>query len=464
MLSFTICLIALIVGYFTYGRLVRRIMEPDDRPTPALQHPDGVDYVPLPQWRMFMIQFLNIAGLGPIFGAIAGAYYGESAFLWIVLGSIFAGGVHDFTAAMLCLRHDGESLPETVARYLGKTAGRVMRIFSVLLLILVCANFVANPADLINTLTGGTLGVVAWICIIFAYYVLAALLPIDRVIAKIYPLFAAALIFMALGLLVVLYCKMPSRALLPEFWDGLSNAHPEAATHPLFPMLFVSIACGAISGFHSTQSPMMCRCMTSERQAFPVVYGAMILEGIVALIWAAATIWFIHAVPQMAGCSAAVVVNYISTHWLGAAGGLLAILGVVAAPITSGDTALRSARLIVADMLHIKQDTLRGRLPLSLVIFALTFALLIYAVRDAQGFSVLWRYFAWSNQTLACFALWTVTAYLLLRRRERAASGVPQSRLASYAYLITLLPALFMTAVCIVYIAIAPEGFGSFWT
>lgn len=451
MISFTLCLIALVVGYFTYGRFVERILAPTDKHTPAMVHPDGVDYVPMARWRMFMIQFLNIAGLGPIFGAIAGAQFGESAFLWITLGSILAGGVHDFTAAMMCIRHDGESLPESVVRYLGKGTGVVVRWFSVLLLILVCANFVANPADLINTLTGDTLGVLAWIGIIFLYYMLAALLPIDKIIGKIYPIFAAALLFMAAGLIVVLYLKMPDRTLLPELWDGLGNCHPEAATHPLFPMLFVSIACGAISGFHATQSPVMCRCVTSEHQARPVFYGAMIVEGIVALIWAAATIWLIRAVPEMAGASAAKVVNYISTDWLGAVGGILAILGVVAAPITSGDTALRSARLIVADMFHVPQDKLRGRLPLSLALFAVTFALLVYAVQDAEGFKVIWRYFAWSNQTLACFALWTVTVYL--RRMN------PKRRY----YLITLIPAVFMTAVCISYIVIAPEGFGWLW-
>lgn len=450
MISFTLCLLALIVGYFTYGRLVERILAPTNAPTPATVHPDGVDYVPMPRWRMFMIQFLNIAGLGPIFGAIAGAQYGESAFLWIVLGSIFAGGVHDFTAAMLCIRHDGESLPESVMRYLGPGMGYVARWFSVLLLILVCANFVANPADLINSLTGDTLGVLPWIGIIFVYYMLAALLPIDKIIGKVYPVFAAALLFMAAGLIVVLYIKMPDRTLLPELWDGLANCHPQAATHPLFPMLFVSIACGAISGFHATQSPVMCRCVTSEYQGRPIFYGAMIVEGIVALIWAAATIWLIRAVPDMAGASAAQVVNYISNDWLGTLGGLLAIMGVVAAPITSGDTALRSARLIVADMFRVPQDKLSKRLPLSLVLFAVTFSLLVYAVQDKDGFNIIWRYFAWSNQTLACFALWTVTAYL-----RKTGKGL--------SYLITLIPAIFMTAVCVTYIIIAPEGFGWLW-
>ena len=458
MISFTLCLIALVVGYFTYGKLVERIMQPDDRPTPVQLHADGVDYVPLPRWKIFMIQFLNIAGIGPIFGPILGAQYGEAAFVWIVIGCIFMGAVHDFTAAMLCLRHDGESVPETTARYLGPGMGIFMRFFSIVLLVLVTANFVDNPAKLLDILTGGSLGVTAWVSIVFLYYVLAALLPIDKIIGKIYPLFAVSLLFMVAGLLVVLYIKMPGREFLPELWDGLGNQHPQAATHPMFPMLCISIACGAISGFHSTQSPIMCRCLQSERSARPIFFGAMIVEGIVALVWAAVTIWLIRAVPDMAGATPAEIVNYLCNDWLGAIGGILAVLGVIAAPITSGDTALRSARLVAADMLHLPQDKLRNRLPLSLVLYAATFGLIIFAITSADGFNIVWRYFSWSNQTLATIVLWTATAYLYKRSRTPDLARRTGGRLD---YLITCIPAAFMTVVCIYYIIVAPEGFGS---
>ena len=463
MLSFTLCLLALIVGYFTYGKFIERIMCPDDRLTPVHTKADGVDYVPLPRWKIFMIQFLNIAGIGPIFGAILGAQYGEASFLWIVLGSIFAGGVHDFTAAMLCMRHGGESMPETVVRYLGKGMGVFMRWFSIILLVLVTANFVANPAALLDTLTGGHLGVMTWVLIVFVYYTLAALLPIDKIIGKIYPLFAASLLFMVIGLVVVLYIKMPDRTILPELWDGLGNRHPQAATHPLFPMLFVSIACGAISGFHSTQSPIMCRCVDKERHAYPIFYGAMITEGIVALVWAAVTIWLINSVPEGITMKPAVVVNYLCNDWLGVVGGVLAVLGVIAAPITSGDTALRSARLVTADMLHIKQDKLKNRLPISLALYAVTLALLFFAVGNADGFNIIWRYFAWSNQTLATIVLWTVTVYLYKRESPLPAPPLGESSQpfgGRWAYLVTLIPAVFMTAVCLTYIFVAPEGIG----
>ena len=443
MISFTLCLLALVAGYFVYGRLVERIFGPDDRPTPARLHPNGVDYVVLPGWKIFMIQFLNIAGLGPIFGAIMGAKFGESCFLWIVLGSIFAGATHDYLAAMLSLRHDGESLPELTGRYLGRTARQAMRAFSILLLVLVGAVFVAGPAALLARLTPEALTTGFWIIVIFVYYFLAALLPIDKIIGKVYPLFAGALLFMALGILVMFYVKRP---VLPELWDGLRNMHPAAAELPVFPILFVSVACGAISGFHATQSPMMCRCMKSERQGRPIFYGAMIAEGIVALIWAAAATYYFHYYEGGMGVSDASVIVFDITHdWLGAVGGVLAILGVVAAPVTTGDTALRSARLIVADMLHVDQSTLTKRLTVSAAIFAATIGILFYNLADADGFNVVWRYFSWANQALSVFTLWAVTAYL-------ARSGK--------CYAVTLLPALFMTAVCTTYLCIAPEGFG----
>ena len=443
MVSFTLCLLALIAGYFIYGRFVERIFGPDDRQTPAVTRADGVDYIPLPTWKIFMIQFLNIAGLGPIFGAIMGAKFGTASYLWIVLGSIFAGAVHDYLAGMLSLRHDGESLPEIIGRYLGMTTKQVMRVFTVILMILVGAVFVAGPAGLLAKLTPEVLDTTFWIVVVFLYYILATMLPIDKIIGKIYPLFAVALLFMAVSILVMLYVHHPA---LPEIWDGVQNTHPDAATLPIFPIMFVSIACGAISGFHATQSPLMARCMTSERHGRPVFYGAMIAEGVVALIWAAAATYFFHE-NGMGETNAAVIVDDITKGWLGTVGGVLAVIGVIAAPITSGDTAFRSARLIVADMLGMEQRSIRRRLYICVPMFVLAVGLLLYSLRDADGFDMIWRYFAWANQALSIFTLWAITVYLVRERR------------GGY-FCVTLFPALFMTAVCVTYICVAPEGFG----
>lgn len=441
MITFTLCLLALVVSYFTYGRFMERIFAPDDRQTPALTKTDGVDYIPLPKWKIFMIQFLNIAGLGPIFGAIMGAKFGTASFLWIVLGSIFAGAVHDYMAGMLSIRHGGESLPEIIGRYLGMTTKQVMRGFTVILMILVGAVFVAGPAGLLAKLTPEYMDTTFWIVVVFIYYILATMLPIDKIIGKIYPFFAGALIFMAIGILTMLYVNSPA---LPEIWNGLENTHPSAATLPIFPIMFISIACGAISGFHATQSPMMARCMKSERQGRPVFYGAMITEGIVALIWAAAATTFYHE-NGMGESNASIIVDSITKNWLGAVGGVLAILGVIAAPITSGDTAFRSARLIVADFLGLEQRSLRRRLYICLPMFIIAIALLLYSLQDKDGFDTIWRYFAWANQTLSVFTLWAITVFLVREHKS---------------YIVTLIPALFMTAVCSTYIAIAPEGFG----
>ena len=443
MVSFTLCLLALIAGYFIYGRFMERIFGPDDRQTPAVTRADGVDYIPLPTWKIFMIQFLNIAGLGPIFGAIMGAKFGTASYMWIVLGSIFAGAVHDYLAGMLSLRHDGESLPEIIGRYLGMTTKQVMRVFTVILMILVGAVFVAGPAGLLAKLTPEVLDTTFWIVVVFLYYILATMLPIDKIIGKIYPLFAVALLFMAVSILVMLYVHHPA---LPEIWDGVQNTHPDAATLPIFPIMFVSIACGAISGFHATQSPLMARCMTSERHGRPVFYGAMIAEGVVALIWAAAATYFFHE-NGMGETNAAVIVDDITKGWLGTVGGVLAVIGVIAAPITSGDTAFRSARLIVADMLGMEQRSIRRRLYICVPMFVLAVGLLLYSLRDADGFDMIWRYFAWANQALSIFTLWAITVYLVRERR------------GGY-FCVTLFPALFMTAVCVTYICVAPEGFG----
>ena len=442
MVTFTLALIVLILGYFLYGSYVNRIFGPDDRPTPAVTKADGVDFIPLPTWKIFMIQFLNIAGLGPIFGAIMGAQFGTASYLWIVLGTIFAGAVHDFFSGTLSIRNGGESLPEIVGRYLGSRTKKVMCVFTLVLMILVGAVFVSGPAELLAGMTPDWMSAIFWIVVIFLYYILATILPVDKIIGKIYPLFAIALLFMALGILVMLYVKNPE---LPEIWNGFGTKYE---SNPIFPMMFISIACGAISGFHATQSPLMARCMTNERHCRPIFYGAMVAEGVVALIWAAAATYFFQEngiVDQLTGraYSGAAVATSISKEWLGAVGGVLAILGIVAAPITSGDTALRSARLIAADFFKIDQRPIGKRLLICMPLFLITFSVLLYSLRDAEGFKIIWRYFAWCNQTLSVFTLWAITVYLVGRKKN---------------FYIALLPALLMTLVCSTYICIAPEG------
>ena len=442
MITFTIALLLLIGGYVVYGAYVNRIFGPDNRKTPALTMTVGVDYIPLPTWKIFMIQFLNIAGLGPIFGAIMGAQFGTASYLWIVLGTIFAGAVHDFFSGALSIRNGGESLPEIVGRYLGMTTKKVMTVFTMILMILVGAVFVSGPAELIAGMTPDWMDAYFWIIVIFLYYVLATLMPVDKIIGKVYPLFAIALLFMAVGILVMLYVKNPE---LPEMWNGFGTKYE---SNPIFPMMFISIACGAISGFHATQSTLMASCMTHEKHCRPIFYGAMVAEGMVALVWAAAATYFFQEngiVDQITGkaFSGAAVATRISNEWLGAFGGILAILGIVAAPITSGDTALRSARLIAADFLHIDQRPMGKRLLICIPLFLLTIGVLVYSLSDAEGFKIIWRYFAWCNQTLSVFTLWAITVYLVREKKN---------------YYITLLPALLMTLVCSTYICIAPEG------
>lgn len=442
MVTFIIALLALVAGYFVYGRFVERLVGHDySKPTPAMAHPDGVDYVPLPTWKVYMIQFLNIAGLGPIFGAIMGAKFGTASYLWIVLGTIFAGAVHDFMAAMNSMAHDGESLPETIGRYLGRKTKTVFGVFTVVLMILVGAVFVSGPAELLAGMTPEWADALFWIVVIFAYYVAATMLPIDKVIGRIYPVFAIALIVMAVGILGSLLVYRPD---LPEMWDGFGTKYE---ANPIFPMMFVSIACGAISGFHATQSPLMVRCLKSARDGRRVFYGSMVTEGVVALIWAAAATAFFaeHGVADTATgkpYTGAGVATLLSREWLGAVGSVLVVLGIVAAPITSGDTALRSARLIVADFLHFGQKKISSRLIISAPIFLLTFGVLVFSLRDANGFNIIWRYFAWCNQTLAFFTLWSLTVYLVRSRK---------------LFVVTLVPALWMTAVCTSYLFVAPE-------
>lgn len=434
MITFLVCLAVLVIGYFVYGKYVERVFQPDfNRKTPAIELEDGVDYIPMPTWKILMIQFLNIAGLGPIFGAIMGAKFGPASYIWIVFGSIFAGAVHDYFSGVLSLRNNGASLPELIGKYLGNGAKQTMRVFTILLMVLVGAVFVSGPSGLLAKLTPESLDATFWAIVVFIYYILATLLPVDKIIGKVYPVFAIAILFMALGMLVMLIVKSP---VLPEITSlsSLKNTSPD--NNPIFPMMFVSIACGAISGFHATQSPMMARCLKTEKHARPVFYGAMIIEGIVALIWAAVASAFFYE-NGMAENNAAVIVDSVTKEWLGIAGAFLALLGVIFAPITSGDTAFRSARLIVADILKIDQKKILKRLFISIPLFIASFLIL------QINFDILWRYFAWCNQTLAVFTLWAITIYLTKHKRN---------------YLITLIPALFMTMVCISYIFIAPEG------
>ena len=456
MYSFLLSIVALVLGYFFYGRLVERVVAPDkSRTTPAVIHNDGMDYIPMPTWKVFMIQFLNIAGTGPIFGAIMGAKFGPSCYLWIVFGCIFAGAVHDYLSGMLSLRNDGAGLPELVGDYLGRRTKAVMLVFTVLMLTLVGAVFVYSPAVILGGMTESLTGSLSsstmiWVVVVFIYYVIATFLPIDKIIGKIYPVFAFALIFMALALFLCLLVKWPS---LPELWDGLGNRAPSVGVNgqSIFPCLFITVACGAISGFHATQSPLMARCLKNERLGRPVFYGSMITEGLVALVWASVSAYFFFdgGAAEVGGSmatAAPAVVTLVSKKWLGAFGGVLAILGVVAAPITSGDTSLRSARLIVADALKLDQKPWRNRIVISLPIFIAAALLIWFNISDAQGFNIIWRYFGWANQTLAVFTLWTLTAWLSTER-----DGM--------WYLITLLPASFMTSVTLTFILTDSTGF-----
>ena len=443
MLTFAICLVLLVAAYFTYGRYLEHVCKIDGAASvPSSRLYDGVDYVPMPRWRTFLIQLLNIAGTGPIFGAILGACYGPVAFLWITIGGIFMGAMHDYLSGVILVRNDGLSITEIVARYLGKGAGVFMRVFSVILLLLVGVVFIVSPADILASkfelISKGW-----WLGIIIAYYFIATLLPVDKLIGKIYPLFGAALVAMALGLLGVLFLGDYT---IPQL--TLETLHINADKLPLVPTLFITIACGAISGFHATQSPLMARCVNNERECRFVFYGAMISESIIALIWAAISMAFFYddggvaAVLAQHGNNAAWAVNTIADSTLGIVGSILAILGVVAAPITSGDTAFRSARLIIADVFHIEQRTHWKRLVICAPLFAAGVALTFI------DFAVVWRYFAWTNQALATVVLWCIVVYLYRQKSD---------------YWVALIPALFMTYICSSFVFVSNQfvGLGS---
>ncbi|MBQ7516710.1 MAG: carbon starvation protein A [Schwartzia sp.] len=438
MSTFLVSLAILIVGYFIYGKIVDSVFGPTDRPTPAVRINDGVDYMPLPTWKVFLIQLLNIAGLGPIFGALGGALWGPSVYLWIVFGTIFAGAVHDYLSGMMSLREDGKSISEVVGMYMGPLMLSIMRGFSVVLLVLVGTVFMTGPAMLLAKLTAMDFKI--WLVIVLVYYFLATLLPIDALIARFYPLFGICLIVMAIGIMGGMLTGVGGHV-MPEM--TFENLHPKGA--PIWPLMFITVACGAISGFHSTQSPIMARCLKDERLGRPVFYGAMVAEGIIALIWAAAGVTFYDGT---AGLSASLAkggpggaVYDICVGFLGSGvGATLAMLGVIACPITSGDTAFRSARLTLADWFNVPQQTWAKRL---------TFAIPLLAIGGALSqinFNIIWRYFSWTNQTLAMIVLWTGAVYLYQKLDNKMAS------------LVAAVPATFMSVVTTTYILQAKEG------
>jgi carbon starvation protein CstA len=436
MITFFAALALLLVGFLTYGVLVEKVFRPDDRPTPAAELADGVDFVPMKTWRIFLVQLLNIAGLGPIFGAIAGALWGPVVFLWIVFGTIFAGAVHDFLSGMISIRHKGASISEIVGIYLGPQMKFVMRIFSVVLLVLVGTVFMTGPAGLLARLTPDFMTRNVWLFIVLAYYFLATILPIDKLIGRIYPIFGAALLIMAIGIAGgIIFTGVPMAELT------LANLHPKGL--PIWPLMFITVACGAISGFHATQSPMMARCLTSEKHGRSVFYGAMVAEGVIALVWAAAGVAFYQSTGGLAAALAeyggqAGVVYDISFKLLGPVGGVLAMIGVIACPITSGDTAFRSARLTLADWFGLEQKSNIKRLLLAVPLLGVGYMLTLI------DFNIIWRYFSWSNQTLAMIALWAGAMYLVKQKSN---------------FWIAAVPATFMSAVTFTYILQAPEGF-----
>ena len=454
MFSFLICLALLIGGYFVYGGIVEKTFGPDDRETPAVKINDGVDYVVLPQWKLFMIQLLNIAGLGPIFGALQGALWGPIVFLWITFGTIFAGAVHDYFSGMMSERNEGASISEIAGIYLGGAMKNVMRVFSVVLLVMVGTVFAVGPAGLIVTLfkNGGHEGIVAttlfWLIIVLVYYFIATFISIDKIIGKIYPLFGICLIIMAIGVAVGIFTK--PEYTIPEIWNNFGSMHPSGT--PVWSFMFITVACGAISGFHSTQSPLMARCMKSEKQGHFVFYGAMVCEGVIALIWAAAgCALYTITDGKMAGLAEALAAGQsaaiydVCAKTMGGVGIALAMIGVVICPITSGDTAFRSARLTLADWFKIDQDSYANRLKLCVPVLGVGAFLGIGNALGFINYTVIWRYFSWTNQTLAMIVLWAASMYLFKEKKN---------------YWITAVPATFMSAVSCTYFVLAPECLG----
>ncbi len=447
MISFLLCLAILIAGYFFYGKVVENTFGPDDRETPAVRINDGVDYVVLPQWKLFMIQLLNIAGLGPIFGALSGALWGPIVFLWITFGTIFAGGVHDYFSGMLSARNDGVSISEISGIYLGSAMKNVMRVFSVVLLVMVGTVFAVGPAGLLQLLCANAPGVLSskmfWLIVILVYYFIATFLSIDKLIGKVYPVFGICLIVMAVGVAFGIFTK---GYVIPEIWNNLGNHHPKGT--PIWSFMFITVACGAISGFHATQSPLMARCLKSEKQGHFVFYGAMVSEGIIALIWAAAGCALYTGEELLAlGGGGSTAVYDVCKKTMGGIGIALAMLGVIACPITSGDTAFRSARLVLADWFHIDQKVWKNRLLLCVPVLGIGAFLGIGNALGKIDYTIIWRYFSWTNQTLAMIVLWAASMFLFYEKKN---------------YWITAVPATFMTAVSITYFMLGNECLGQF--
>ena len=447
MISFLLCLAILIAGYFFYGKVVENTFGPDDRETPAVRINDGVDYVVLPQWKLFMIQLLNIAGLGPIFGALSGALWGPIVFLWITFGTIFAGGVHDYFSGMLSERNDGVSISEISGIYLGKTMKNEMRVFSVVLLVMVGTVFAVGPAGLLQLLCSNAPGILSskmfWLILILVYYFIATFLSIDKLIGKIYPIFGICLIVMAVGVGLGIFTKGYE---IPEIWSHFYNMHPQGT--PIWSFMFITVACGAISGFHATQSPLMARCLKSEKQGHFVFYGAMVSEGIIALIWAAAGCALYTGEELLAlGGGGSTAVYDVCKKTMGGVGIALAMLGVIACPITSGDTAFRSARLVLADWFHIDQKVWKNRLLLCVPVLGIGAFLGIGNALGKIDYTIIWRYFSWTNQTLAMIVLWCASMFLFYEKKN---------------YWITAVPATFMTAVSITYFMLGNECLGQF--
>ena len=450
MWTFFIALALLIGGYLVYSRVTEKVFGIDDRRTPAIANPDGVDITPLPKWKAFLIELLNIAGTGPIFGAISGALFGPIVFLWIVLGCILGGAVHDYFSGMISSRHNGASIVPLSGRYLGKVVNFLMRVFSVVLLILITAVFVVSPSVLLDSLTGDHGFAWIWMIAILAYYFASTILPIDKVIGKIYPVFGVILIAMAAAVIIGIMVQHENYPML-ELIGNLKDFSKANGGLPWWPFMMTTVACGAVSGFHATQSPMIAKCIKSEREGRQVFYGAMVAEGVIALIWAAAAMAFFRvgepegwkALNDMGGNSESV--NAIARGVLGPVGTVLAIVGVVICPITSGDTALRSCRLIIGEIFKIDQSRIRNRILLTLPLFALVIGISIWNFVDHHNFNILWRWFAWSNQTLAAICLWVCTGFLIVNKQNKALS------------LFTAIPALFMTAVVITYLLAEPN-------
>ncbi len=440
MVTFILCIAALIVGYLFYGKFVAKNFGPDDRETPAYSMRDDVDYVPMPTWKVFLIQLLNIAGTGPILGALGGALFGPVAYLWIVFGCIFAGSVHDYMCGMLSMRNGGASISELTGKFLGKGMLQVMRVFSVILLVMCGVVFTKGPAGLLAMLTPEVLDANFWMWVIIVYYVIATFVPIDKVIGKLYPVFGACLIIMAVG--VSGSMMFSGKFEMPELWNSFGNQHPQGL--PLWSFMFISIACGAISGFHATQSPMMARCCKTEKEGHFVFYGAMIAEGIIAMVWCAAgcTVYESSQALLEAGGGVPAVVYAICQTTMGKIGGVLALLGVIVCPISSGDTAYRSARLTIADWFKVDQGDWKKRLALTVPLLGIGTAICFV------DYSMVWRYFSWSNQTLAMIALWAASVYLVQNKKNAW---------------ITVIPATFMSAVSLTYFTAAPECLGILW-